>query len=401
MTSVKQILIPVAIVGAGLAGAAAFKAAAPKAEQREVDRVAPAVEVVEVEATSEVAQVRATGLVTPAQRVAVSAEVNARVIALSADLLPGGRLARGAVVARLDARDFALGVKQEQGRVRQAEVELELERGRNAVAAREWELLGKGEPAQQAALALRQPQLLAAVENLEAAKSGLARAQLKLERTTIRAPFNAMVLDKKVDIGQLVGPSATIATLIGTDEIWVDVSVPLSQLRAIDIPGVNAETGSAATVSLRLGSGVPLVRDGRVLRLKGELDDKSRTARLLITVPAPFEIDGDGLPLLPGAYVEVTIAGRTIDPAFRVPRVALDGGDQVWVVAEGDRLEPRSVEIAWREPEHVVVTAGLAAGERLVVSPLKVRARGMRVAPLPVLTDGEPRAAADGTTDTP
>jgi multidrug efflux pump subunit AcrA (membrane-fusion protein) len=123
-----------------------------------------------------------------------------------------------------------------------------------------------------------------------------------------------------------------------------------------------------------------------VLRLEGELDPQTRTAQLLIEIDAESEQPGSGLPLLPGANVEVVIEGRSIEQAITIPRVALRDGTRVWLVDDDGELAERAVTVGWRERDSVVVTAGLEPGERVVTSPIATPIVGMLVEPMNVGT---------------
>jgi RND family efflux transporter MFP subunit len=379
MKMLTRFILPVLIVAAGVAGAVGLKYASTRAKRQPTTARAPAVEVVRVEMGERPVWVDATGVVTAARRVQVFPEVGGRIVAISDRLVPGGRFNKGEVLARLDKRDYELLIGQERSRVRQAELELQLESGRGDIAAREWKLLGKNPEEQGPALALRTPQLETARENVQAAKSGLKRAELSKQRTVLTAPFNAVVLEKRVDLGQLVGPNTAVATLVGTDQLWVTASVPMEKLTVIDIPGLGGETGSAATVTHRLATGIDVKREGRVLRLQGELDSLNRTARLLLVVDDPYSGDEGELPLLPGAYVEVQIRGRAMSGVVALPRAALFENDEVWVVDDESRLRRREIEIAWRSREHVLIKSGVETGERVVTSPLSLPIDGMTV----------------------
>ena len=102
-----------------------------------------------------------------------------------------GRIKKGQPIAWIDSRDYRLALAQEDSRVRKAHLDLDLEKGRGDIAAKEWALLAKSKDAKGSALALRTPHLEVAKESLRAAESGQARAKLALERTVLRAPFNA------------------------------------------------------------------------------------------------------------------------------------------------------------------------------------------------------------------
>jgi hypothetical protein len=72
--------------------------------------------------------------------------------------------------------------------------------------------------------------------------------------------------------------------------------------------------------------------------------------------------------LLLGSFVDVAIAAQPIDDAIRLPRVALRNGRNVYVMNDQDLLEIRDVQIAWTEPDAVLITGGLEPDERVVIS---------------------------------
>ncbi|MBX2797411.1 MAG: efflux RND transporter periplasmic adaptor subunit [Myxococcales bacterium] len=378
MNGIPRVLIPIGIVAVAVVLAVVMIRLRPEAERVAPESTATRVEVIEVQPEDAVAKVEATGVVQPAQQVVLTPQVSGRIVWQSDKLVPGGRVSKGNLLARIDPTEYQLMVEQAKSSVRQAEVELELERGRKRVAAKEWALLGKGRAEADAPLALREPQLRASEQGLAAAQSSLKQAELNLQRTYLVAPFNAVVLDENVDRGQVVGPATTVATLVGTDEVWVKVSVPVDRLPAIALPSSEGQ-GSPATVAQRLGAGSSVVRDGSVAQLMAQLDPQTRTAQLLVAVPDPMEAPEGELPLLPGAYVDVTIDGRVLEQVLRVPRTAIDGGDKVWVVEREGILGSRTVTIGWREADSVVITDGLDAGSRVVVSPLALPIEGMAV----------------------
>ena len=137
-----------------------------------------------------------------------------------------------------------------------AEYAMKLELGHQAVAKREWELLNKGKPAQdmEKELALRQPHLNKVRANLAAAEAELKTAMLDLERTQIRAPFNAMVLSKSVDLGSQVTLQETLAELVGTDTYRIQVSIPVERLEWIQTPSQAGDPGSKARIICGQGS---------------------------------------------------------------------------------------------------------------------------------------------------
>jgi RND family efflux transporter MFP subunit len=302
---------------------------------------------------------------------------------------------------RLDARDYQLAVATRRADVQRAQLDVQLEAGRRVVAEREWSAFGQADAGvEQAgrALALREPQGETARVAVESAQSALDRAALDLTRTSLRAPFNALVVEETVDRGQLVGPQTPLATLVGTDHYWVQVSVPVASLPAIRLP-TGDEPGAHAHVAQRAGD-QRIERDGRVVRLLPDVDPVGSMARLLVEIDDPLGLaDGnaDPLPILLGSYVDVTIEASPLDGVIEVPRVAVREGNRVFVMNDAGRLELRDVDVVWSQRESILVRGGLRDGERIVTTPIATPIPGMllRTQPAP---DAPARAASAGGT---
>jgi RND family efflux transporter MFP subunit len=382
-----QVLLPLAVLAVGVIGMKALIAAKPEPPRREVRNLAPLVEVVEVEsAAGKEAVVRGMGTVKAARTLTLTPEVSGRVVTQHPALEPGGRLEAGALVVQLDDRDYRLAVTRENAFVTRAKAEVALEAGRKTIAEREWEVMaaqfGNTVDAKGRELALRTPQGKAAQANVTAARSALQRARLSLERTEIRAPFDAFVQSESVEVGQWVGPGAKLATLVGTEHFWVEVSVPVDQLAWL---GLDRGDGAlpVATVTQRMGSENTVEHRGRVLRVLDQLDPLGRMARLLVEVDDPLGIavaKGERhTPLRLGAYVEVAIQGRSFDRGVTVPRDALRESGKLWVASSDGKLEIRTAAIGWRERDRVLVTSGVEVGERVIVTALSTVTHGMEI----------------------
>jgi RND family efflux transporter MFP subunit len=352
----------------------------PEAPKNPPAYAAPIVETVRVTAGPQRGDVRAAGTVVPARQVVIAAEVGGRVTWLDPELEPGGRFVAGKPLLRVDARDYQLAAEQQAAQVTQARTQLELERSRRRVAEKEWEAFGEKPP--EGSVAIRDPQIKAAEGAVAAAESGLKRTRLAVSKTGLVAPFPAMVLSRQVDLGQLVAPGTPLATLVGIEQFWVQVSIPIERLPWIAIPGVAGVPdggGAVAIVEQRLGAEV-VRRQGRVVRLAGDVDPVGRMARVLVEIDDPLGLrDGApaGMPLLLNSYVDVTIEGKELDGVAEVPRTALRGETAVWTVQDG-KLAIRPIEVVWRRPASVLVR-GLESPAEVISSPLATVVDGMAV----------------------
>jgi RND family efflux transporter MFP subunit len=372
-----RVILPALILLLGAFGFAVQVMLGPTTAPSSGERQPLAVEVLTLSATAQHATVTGTGVVEADQAVSLMPEVSGRIVWLADNLRSGKRIDAGQALARIDARDYRAALLAEQARLKQAQVELALEQERQSHSQRQWELLGDGRDSTQAELALRKPQLALAEANVASAQASVERAERNVRRTNLTVPFNAIVLDESLDLGQTVGGSP-VATLAGSDRFRVPVSLPVDQLGMLEIPSYNAEQGGLARITQQLPS-TPAARTGRVLGLQGQLDARTRTAIVLVGIDNPLQPEGDAPPLLPGAFVDVKLTGRSMEGRFALPRQALAEGDQVWLVRDG-KLARQAVEVVFQAAEVVFVDGGLAAGDQVVTSRVSLPIEGQAVA---------------------
>lgn len=330
LRKIVRFLLPPLVLLVGLAGFIALVKMRPVARKVTRPTAGMLVQAIDVERAARAVEVRGYGAVMAAQAIDVQPQVGGQVVELNPKLVAGGRLKAGEKLFRIEAADYEAVAAERRAQVERAEQDMEIERGRQKVAAKEWKLLGK-EADDDAARgrALRQPQLRSAEAALTSAKSALRKARLDVARTQIDVPFNALVINEDVDLGQVVRVGANVAKLVGTDEFWVQVAVPVGDLDWFEVPGARARV-------IHDVGGRRVERDGRVVRLLGDLDPVGRMARVIVAIEDPLSLDSDAPPLLLGAYVEVIIQGRELQNVVEIPRLALRPGDKVWTVADRD-----------------------------------------------------------------
>ncbi len=386
MKKMLKIVLPLIVLLGGLWIAIWLFSTRPSADQNPPSQKFTLVETTALESVTKQVMVSAKGTVIPAREIVIQPEVSGRVVAQSKKLSPGGRIKKNELLVRIDRRDYELALAREKAALAQAEFQLKVEQGRKEVAAYEWTLMDEEDQPTGAAkeLTLRSPHIENMKASLEAAKSGLERARLNVRRTEIKAPFNGMVRSESVEIGQLVTPQNRLATFVGTDAFWVQISVPVEKLDWIDIPGMSAKKGSAVKVIDRAGSGTKIERSGRVIRLLGDLDSRGRMAQLIVSVKDPLGLKSEpgeapSKPLFLGSYVTVEIPGREIENVFEVPRTELRDGDKVWLMDEEGFLVIQQVNVIWRENEFVYAQGGLTPEDRMVTSRIPNPVQGMRL----------------------
>ena len=353
----------------------------PKAQRRPPEPRAILVEVERVRRANQPVVIRALGTVVPARTIQLASLVSGKIIPpVSLQFVPGGHVQADKPILRIDPRDYEAVVKQRAGDLAKARSDLEVEIGRQSVARRESQLLGDAVKQEDEDLVLRKPQLAMAEAAEAAAQATLAKAQLDLKRTTVTTPFNAMVQSRSVNLGSHVAVGSPLASLVGTDEYWVQVSLPVDQLKRIDIPEFNSKHGSTVRVYHEAAWGPGVFRDGTVHRLMSDLEPQGRLAQLLVKVEDPLGLKvapEKRHPLILGAHVRVEIRGRDLQNVVRLARTALRDGDRVWVMNPDKTLAVCPVDVVWSGNDDVYVGKGLTDGDMLITSDLGAPVRGM------------------------
>jgi RND family efflux transporter MFP subunit len=360
----------------------------PRAGRKKPPSQAKLVQVIPVRKADCTTTVTGDGIVMPAQQVVLRPQVTGQLVEISDDVIPGGIVQAGQKLMAIDHRDYEIIVRQRQYDIAKAVKDLKVEQGNQAIAQQEYEILGEVITEEDRELVLREPQLASAQAAEESAKASLQKAQLDLTRCDVIAPFNAVIQEKLVDLGATVSVNTNLVSLIGTDEVWIEVKVWIDKLKWLTIPRRNGDPGSKVKIYNTRAWGADRFRMGRVVCLLGELETQGRLARVLVAIDDPFCLKPENrdLPqLLMGSYVSAEIQGRTLTSVFPVKWSHLRGeNNKVWIMDDEGKLEIRPVQVVFRDGDQVYITEGLTENENLVVTDIAAPVEGipLRIAPV-------------------
>lgn len=344
----------------------------PTAERTGASRETPMlVDVTTVHRDTVSPTIEAMGTVRPTQDVILSPRVSGEIIRRGDVFTPGGYVEEGEVLLQIDPSDYRAALRQRQSELQQAEANLTLEMGRQDVAQQDYQLLEDSLSEEDRALVLREPQLSAARSEVESARAAVEQAELDLDRTTIRAPFDAHILSRNVNVGSQVAPGDELGRLVGLDEYWVEATVPVSKLRQLALPE-GEEPGSPVRIRNRTAWRPGAHRDGHMFRLVGALEDQTRMARVLISVPDPhgYHTDVAEVPtVMIGSYVEARMEGTPLENVVQLNRDYVRENETVWVMEDG-RLRIRDVEIVFRDAQYAYIQEGLTNQDQVVTTNL-------------------------------
>ncbi len=377
----RKVIYAVAVLAAGL-GVATLIAVNPPAVTPELyEPLVTTVRVARVEAQAEYLTLTSQGTVQPRSQSELIPEVSGRVVWISPALVGGGSFVKDEVLLRIDDADYRSSVTRGEAALKRAEVEYDyaIDELKRIQSLRDKQLASQ----QQLDNARRGAQIAEA--NLSESRAALEQARRDLARTELKAPFEGLVRNEHVDLGQFITRGSSIGTIYATDYVEVRLPIAADQLVYLGLPfSTRGQIPEAirppVTVTATFGE-YRLHWQGELIRLEAEFDEESR----MLYGVARLRMDANGedaLPVPVGMFVHAEIRGRKVEQVIRLPRSAMRDDDQVLVVDPDNRLRFRQVSVLRLEHDNMLVDGGLEDGELVCISPLQTVVDGMRVTPV-------------------
>jgi membrane fusion protein, multidrug efflux system len=276
----------------------------------------------------------ASGTVLPNEEVDLKAEMAGRLIKLS--LREGSSVTKGQLIAKINDKEL-------QAQLAKLEYNAALTRN---IEERQQKLL-KIE-------AISKEEYEIAMNNVRTSEADKELILAQLEKTEIRAPFSGTIGLKNISEGAYLSPGTSVVTLVQTNPVKIDFTIPEKYSRAI-----------------RLGSTVQLGLDAdaarysaRVVALDPKVDENLRTQRVRAIMQNPGRL------FVPGMFVKVQIDLSGDNTAIMIPTDAIVPvlkGKKVYVVKNGKAQEVM-VTTGLRNDQKVQITGGLQPGDSLIVT---------------------------------
>jgi len=327
--------------------------------------------------TVERGQVEATitnsraGTVTARRRARLSPEVGGQVLALP--FREGDRVSKGDVVLELHAATQRANLILRQRELDAARAEenracVSSERSRREMERVKrladdqivsLDLLDAAESAYSAASA----SCTAAAAQSARARAAVALSRTELAKTVLRAPFDGVIAELTVEIGEWTTPSPpgmlipAVLDIIDLSSIYI--SAPMDE---VDSARIRAGQAVRATIDSHRGTEFP----GRITRVAPyvlDIQEQNRT----VEVEAELEDSEFASQLLPGTSADLEVILEVREDVLRIPTAALIQGNRAMVIEDGV-LRERQLEVGIRNWNFTEVSSGLAAGEAVVVS---------------------------------
>ena len=392
LTRLLAVALPLLIIVGAVVLAKGWIANMPERPKAAPHVIVPQVDLVETRARAVPVEIRSEGTVEPLWEATLAAQVAGKVLTVSPAFQPGRRVAKGDPLLTLERTEYEGALARARAEVSLAQQRLAEERVRGEQARREWRRTGRNlDDAPE--LTLRLPQLAAAEASLQAATSAVATASLNLERTTLRAPFDALVDERLISPGDVAQPGQPIGRLIGIETFQVPLVLTPFQAAGLVLPIGTTKVGDPLFATLRAPARPGAAWTGVVTRVDARVDPRNRFVYAICEVTRP--LDDPARPLRVGTFVEATLIGRTVPDLHAVPVSALVDDRRVWsVVPPAETASSNTAALVEEPAERVFAREGLAylrldeptRPRHIVVQPLPSFRPGMRVMPIPTST---------------
>lgn len=328
----------------------------------------------------------ASGYVVAQRKAAVASKITSRLVSLSVE--EGNSVRKGEVIARLEGDDVITAREQAAANLNAARQNLEQAKAELNDATlffhRSRELVGKGyiSKAEYDASEARYRKAVAAVAGAEAAvkasDAALKNADIAVEYTLIRAPFDAVVLTKNADVGDIVTPlgaaanaKAAVVTIADMNSLQVEVDVSESNLEQVKV-------GQPCEIQL---DALP------EKRFRGEVHMIVPTAdRTKATVLVKVRFLDRDVRILPEMSAKVAFLEREVREGEEKPRTAVNpsavltrNGKTLVFLVKKDRAFETPITLGERIGDMMEVREGVKTGDRVVLKPVEKMKDGIRV----------------------
>jgi len=327
--------------------------------------------------------VNSQGTVRPRTETTLVAEVPGKIVSVSADFVAGGFFRKGEVLLQIDPSDYRAGLKRALAALASRKAKLADETARSEQALKDWRNMGKqGQPSD---LGLRKPQMADAKANVSAAEADVEKARRDLERTQITVPYDGLVRQKAVDIGQYVTPGTRLGITFAVDTAEVRLPLTNSDLKYLDIPtGTEARNQEKNLPPVTLSAqraGDTDIWQARIIRTEGVVDETSRVVYAVAQVIDPYGVLGQSQQeeLKIGTFVNAEIQGLPVEDIVVLPRHVLQTNNTVLSVDAKSELEILPVTVLRAEPKKVYISSGIYTGTHVITTTLDAPVPGTRL----------------------
>ncbi len=321
--------------------------------------------------------IEAHGELRSIRMVEIAAEVSGNVVAVHARLRTGEVIPKGELLFSIDDRDYR--TEYESNKTRLAILERDKELTARELA-RVRTLFEKNKVGTRAGVEKAEQSANNSADRLAQVRQAMIRAEIKLERCRVLAPFTCRITSKKIEKDQYVSPGKIVLGL--ADDSVLELEVPVDSRDAFQWLQFTDTKNDDGAVAEAWFAGVQHVQcdvnwtEDAQNSAKGVLDrvsffdEKTRTVKVVINIDAgQFKEQNTTMPLVSGMFCRVAIPGGSMRQVVELPRWAVSFENTVYVIRDG-RLETVPVQVTRVQDNKAYISKGLAEGDMVITTRL-------------------------------
>ncbi|MEM7790904.1 MAG: efflux RND transporter periplasmic adaptor subunit [Verrucomicrobiota bacterium] len=329
-------------------------ASKPERQVRKPPVVIPSVTYIEAMMQDIAPAIRTYGNVRSFFEAQLSAQVAGEIITVADSFNSGQIINKGDVLVEIDPSDYLAIIAREESALASSKQSLSEEKTRSQLAAVDW--VESGRALKDATdLTLRKPQLVAAEAAVASARATLEKAKLDLDRTKIRAPFDAIVQSRTTSLGNYVNIGSSVGVLVAKERAEVRLPLTPEQIRRIDLPMKNSSGNTATSHNAELSTPTqPGVNwSASIIRTEPSVDPQNQVVYVIGEIEDPFEDPNAFLPI--GAFVDAVIDAKVIEAAYSIPNKSLVEDSFIWVIDANESLKKQPVTRVFADADNLIV----------------------------------------------
>jgi RND family efflux transporter MFP subunit len=371
---------PVLVLALGVGVVQALVATKPAPEKKDDALRLVSLYVDEVFTETSNISVITQGEARPKTEIDLIPQVSGRITFVAEEFAEGAEFSPNTTLIKIEDSEYTLEVVRAEARIAEAETNLQRELATAKNKQEQW-AHKVAEGAVPTPFALNEPQVAEARAKILSAEAELSEAKLNLSRTQIKVPFLGRVMEKTIGVGQFVNAGTKLGRVFSTDRMEIRLPLTDTQLMELNLPmGYMAAAGAGHPVKFSaFVGGQENTWQGHIVRTQAAVDQQTRLVYAIAEVVDPYHSSDSATPLAVGLFVTAEIASSRQQDAFVIPRLALRNADKVYVINDEEKLEIRTVDVLSTSDDRVLVTSGLANGERVVTSTIPAAVDGMQV----------------------
>jgi membrane fusion protein, multidrug efflux system len=405
-----QLLLPFAVIAAGVGGYNYLKSTKPPTPKRLAKPTVFAVNAIPVRFANVRPKLVLFGNTVAGRKVEIRSLVAGQVVSTSDSLRDGGTIPVGATILTIDPFNFKSTLAETKAQAAEATAKIQEYKASianersNLVFAKEQVKLARTDLDRAVPLSRRgtvskrtvddrrltvsqRLQAIALIENnikvweariaqqqaaLIRLETAGRRAEQRLAETKLKAPFNAYVTDVGAQVGRMLSVNDRVATLIDLD--WIEIAFTVTDRQFGRLArGEGGINGREVEVRWNIGD-KPIIYRAKIDRVGANVLSEAGGVQVYARVENPAK----GVGLHPGAFVELRVPDTEFTDVARLPSAAVFNGNTVYVIAEG-KLSARKIAIVSTSGSDVLVRGNIKAGERIMSTRLSLPGDGVRV----------------------